>query len=340
MNKVYAVLVIFMSILFAKNDLLGQDIHYSQFYNSPLNINPALTGIFNGDVRIIGSVRDQWRQVEVPYTTFSANYDMKIYPKKNRDKNFFGFGAIFNYDRAGASSMNITDLNITGSYSYLLNKNNVLTAGLLLGFATEGYDSDGLSWDNYWDGTIADISRGSGENFANNRFSYLETGVGVNYRYQKSARTNLNLGIGAWHLLTPTASYDGINTTELPIRLAFNFEGTFKIANPLDIQLHANYNLQDEYDEILTGGLLRIHINQKPGSQYALDLGATWRYSGALIPKLAIHYNQWYIGASYDFNFDPFYTDFNIRQGGPEVHVRYIITNVKPLSQKKACPIY
>ena len=32
----------------------SQDLHYSQFYNAPLVISPALTGIFNGDQRFYG----------------------------------------------------------------------------------------------------------------------------------------------------------------------------------------------------------------------------------------------------------------------------------------------
>jgi hypothetical protein len=61
--------------------VVAQDIHYSQFYNSPLNINPAKTGIFNGDKRINLSHRNQWRSI-VPWTTFTASYDQKFYPKR------------------------------------------------------------------------------------------------------------------------------------------------------------------------------------------------------------------------------------------------------------------
>ena len=160
-RNLIAVTVALLGIFFHKNSLHGQDIHYSQFYNSPLNINPALTGVFNGDVRIIGSVRDQWSQVPVPYTTFSGNYDQKYYTK-NRDKGFFGFGAIFNYDQAGDARFNTSQLNLTGSYSYLLNRNNILTGGLLLGFSTEGFDQGAFTWDQYWTGVAVDPSQGSG----------------------------------------------------------------------------------------------------------------------------------------------------------------------------------
>ena len=337
----YAAMVVLFAISFAKNDLTGQDIHYSQFYNSPLNINPALTGIFNGDVRVIGSIRDQWRSV-VPYTTFSGNYDMKVYTK-NRDKGFFGVGAIFNYDQAGDGVYNISDLNLTGSYSFLLNPNNVLTAGVLVGVASEGFDSDGLTWDKQWDGLAFDPNLSSNENFRDNlRFTYLETGVGLNYRFQKSARTNFNLGVGAWHLTTPSSEFTGDINSDLPIRIALNFTGIFKLVDAFDLQLHANHNIQDQYTETVFGGLGRIHINQKPGSRYALDIGASYRMTGFIVPTIALHYNQFYVGASYDITLGDgaLLNEHAVWQAGPEVHVRYIITNVKPLSEVKACPIF
>ncbi len=337
----YAALVMMSFIFLSQHNLKGQDIHYSQFYNSPLNINPALTGVFNGDVRVVGSMRDQWRQIPVPYTTFSANYDQKYYTK-NRDKGFFGFGAIFNYDRSGDPNYNIMNLNLTGSYSYLINSNNVLTGGLLLGFASEGFDGDQLTWDNYWTGTVIDETLGSGENFDGQRVNYLESGIGINYRYQKSSRTYLNLGVGAWHLIPPNLTFlANQSRLSLPVRYAVNFETLFKTTEKIDIQLHGIYARQQRYQELLAGGLLRFHINQNPGKKYAVDLGLSYRFAGDLIPIAALHYNQWYIGASYDFNLTGFHTQHDInRLGGPEVHVRYIITNVKPLNEKKACPIY
>ena len=78
----------------------AQDLHYSQFYNSQQNINPALTGIFKGDHRFTLSMRDQWRFVPVPWFTLSGSYDRQYYFPKN-DKHFLGLGAFFNHDRQG-----------------------------------------------------------------------------------------------------------------------------------------------------------------------------------------------------------------------------------------------
>jgi hypothetical protein len=39
----------------------GQDIHFSQYYASPLSLNPANTGNYDGDWRLMNSYRQQWK---------------------------------------------------------------------------------------------------------------------------------------------------------------------------------------------------------------------------------------------------------------------------------------
>ncbi len=330
----FVILLIFLIKFEAKS----QDIHYSQFYNSPLNINPALTGIFNGDMRVIGSIRDQWRSVRVPYTTFSGSYDMKYLPKKS-EKYFYGLGGILNYDQSGDSKLNITDLNLSGSYNYLLNKNNVLSGGLMLGIASEGFNETDLTWSNQWNGTAFDPALGAGENFDNNRFTYLETGLGVNYRYQSdSSRTYANLGIGLFHLTRPAADFLDIGNPRLPMRTALSGQLNYQLTSAFDLQGHAMAQFQGPYMEIVFGGLAKLYVNQSKGKLFRIDLGASYRTSGYIAPTIAFQYRQLYVGASYDVNLGEFRDDFNGR-GGPEVHVRYIITKVKALNQKP-CPIY
>ncbi|MGH2644329.1 MAG: type IX secretion system membrane protein PorP/SprF, partial [Chitinophagaceae bacterium] len=47
----------------------AQDIHLSQFYETPLLRNPALAGIFTGDYRVELVYRNQWASVTIPYQT-------------------------------------------------------------------------------------------------------------------------------------------------------------------------------------------------------------------------------------------------------------------------------
>lgn len=337
-QNIYLSFFVFLLIFLIKFEAKSQDIHYTQFYNSPLNINPALTGIFKGDMRAIASVRDQWRSVPIPYTTFSGSYDMKYLPKKS-DKYFYGLGGIFNYDQAGDSKLNLTDLNLSGSYNYLINKKNVLSGGLMLGIASEGFNETDLTWANQWDGFGFNPGAGSGENFAKDRFTYLETGLGANYRYQSdSSRTYANVGVGLFHLTQPIAKFIEQGDPRLPMRVALSGQVNYQLTSTFDVQGHALAQFQGPYSEIVLGALAKLYVNQNKGKLFRIDLGASYRTSGFFAPTIAFQYNQIYVGASYDINLGDFSVQHS-RRGGPEVHVRYIITKVQALNQKP-CPIY
>src|SRR5688500_12258614 len=56
----------------------AQDPNFSQFFVSPLTLNPAMTGKFNGDFRLAGNYRDQWPAITKAFITSTASFDMGI----------------------------------------------------------------------------------------------------------------------------------------------------------------------------------------------------------------------------------------------------------------------
>ena len=57
----------------------AQDPSFSQFFSSPLNINPSLTANINADWRAIANFRDQWISPASPYATGTISYDTKMF---------------------------------------------------------------------------------------------------------------------------------------------------------------------------------------------------------------------------------------------------------------------
>ena len=57
-----------------------------------MNLSPAATAIFNGDVRFIGSYRNQWANFDenVDFLTFSGSVDMKFRNPKMQNSLFGG----------------------------------------------------------------------------------------------------------------------------------------------------------------------------------------------------------------------------------------------------------
>ena len=78
--KIYPIGIILISLLISiPNTGWCQDVHFSQFYQTPLIVNPALTGVFSGDQRGIINYRNQWNDF-APFTTSSISFDSKIDP--------------------------------------------------------------------------------------------------------------------------------------------------------------------------------------------------------------------------------------------------------------------
>ncbi|MBK8700114.1 MAG: PorP/SprF family type IX secretion system membrane protein [Saprospiraceae bacterium] len=318
--------------------IVGQDLHYSQFYNSPMNLNPAYTGVFNGEKRFNLSYRNQWKFVPVSWTTFSAAYDFKHY--LGDDRHFLGFGGNLNYDRQGDSKLSLTGINAGASYTRSLNAHNLITAGVMVGFSTRAFNTNNLTWDKQWDGVAFNPSAPSGENFDYQRVNLLETALGLNYRWQQSSRTKFDLGIGAYHLNQPGTTFYNAPNESLPIHFTFSAIGDVKVMDMLDIQLSALHQVQEMYKETLYGGLLKIHVNQKRGKETEIHAGLGYRTAGSTIPTFAIKFNEWYASFSYDLDATNFNKIVSSNRGGPEFHVRYIMKTVRPLRDRKICPIY
>jgi type IX secretion system PorP/SprF family membrane protein len=326
-------------LLFSSSPTWGQDIHYSQYYHAPQNINPALTGIFNGDLRFMANFRDQWRSVAVPYTTYTGAFDFKLFPKKSQTS-FWGFGVVFNYDLMGTPGLNTLHLGLSGSYTYILNKNNLITGGVQLGGAQKAFKLDRLQWDGQWNGYEYVPSLPSGESFDNLSVLFGDVSLGLNYRLQgNDERSKLDLGAGYYHVNRPNQNfYDDIDS-RLPSRLAIHAIGALKVARSVDVLVHGLYQLQEKANEIVPGAGAKIYLNQQRGKELALVFAANWRVRDAVIPAVEVHYKTWHAGFSYDIN----YSDFNVatgRRGGPELSLSYRILKVKPLPVYKTCPIY
>ncbi len=334
--------LLLLTILFVgiSKNISAQDLHYSQFYNAPSTISPALTGIFNGDQRVSVSVRDQWRSVPVPWFTATIAYDQKYYSKKSKNS-FFGIGGSLNYDRQGNSNLTLTNLNLSGSYNYVINSNNVISLGLLVGFATRGFDVGNLTWDKQWDGLQFVPGSSGGEDFDLQRVALFENGAGLNYRLQLNKRTKIDLGVGGFHLIAPDVTYTGSSAVlpRLPRRFSAYGIGSIGLTDKLDFQVDGMAQFQGPYREYLIGGYLNYFLNRQAGKSIAVRAGVGYRTSQALYPKVALQYNQVFVAFSYDIDLSEF-SQHTSGRGGPELHFQYLITHVKPMGQFKVCPIF
>lgn len=330
------ILIIISTLTFS--NLKSQDLHYSQFYNAHVNINPGLTGIFNGDVRMAANYRNQWSILPIPYSTVTGAYDMKLYRKQKTD--FYGAGLVFNYDQAGDSKLSLATLGLNGSYSIPVQKTGFLTFGAQLGFSRRAFSLDDLTFDEQWDGVQFVANKSVTEAFDRKSLFIPDLSTGINYRWQKSSRSKADFGIAAFHINNPrNPFYSDDKAVKLPIRFAINTLMQYQVSGSVDLLIHGIAQFQRPYKEIVVGLGPKFYLNQKRGKNFAIGLFGMYRFKDAIAPALQLYINELQFGISYDVNTSPFKVASN-KKGGPEFSLTYIITKVKPLSQFKACPIF
>jgi type IX secretion system PorP/SprF family membrane protein len=326
-------LLICLSLAFAVS---GQDLHYSQFYHSPLNINPALTGIFSGNMRFNGNYRSQWESVPVPYETFSAAFDTHL---STTDKGILSGGLLFNYDQAGDSKLRLAQLGLSSSYSFLLDESNILSLGAQLGFAQRAFKENNLTFGSQYDGSEFNPNLPTGENFDNTGKFVFDVNAGANYRWQQDDRTKFDLGVSFFHINKPSSPFYDNDDIKLPLRFSALGSASIELSNRLDLLVHVLGQFQSKYQETFLGGAVKFYINKdQRGKEFAVAVGAGGRFSDALVPVLILQGRAWRVGASYDVNTSPFNSATDNR-GGIELSFTYIITKV-PLMPFKVCPIY
>ena len=335
MNKSITGVIFYFLML---NCISAQDVHLSQYQFDRLQVNPALTGMFNGDKQVSLVHKQQYFSVPVDYLTFSGSYDVK-FKKCYSEDGFFSAGVLFNYDQSGDSRLSLASLSLNGSYTLPLTPSFFVGGGAYLGIGQRSFSEQDLKWDNQWTGTVFEPSRPSGESFDNNGIVFLDLGAGINGRLQGVDRTKIDFGVGAFHLNKPGYSFYKNSDVKLPMRLSFYGLGILKLFDILDLYANGLYQDQGPYNETVLGGGVIIHLSNRKARELELQLGAATRLDDAIIPMVAIGYDGWKGGFSYDITTSPFQAA-NDQKGGPEFFLTYTYKKLCPLKQTKVCTIF
>lgn len=97
-------------------DVRGQDLHFSQFFNSPLTTNPANTGFLpEYDYRLGANYRQQWLNIPAQFKTMSVYGDAQAF-RDRFESGWVGLGGVILRDVAGSG--NLTSTKVYGSAAY------------------------------------------------------------------------------------------------------------------------------------------------------------------------------------------------------------------------------
>ncbi len=331
-------------LLFVFNKSNAQDIHFSQIGYSPLNLNPALTGVFEGDLRLTGNYRSQWNTVPVSYETFSGAFDMSFFNKRYESR-FFSAGLLFNHDFAGDSRLTLVNIGLSGSYTHRIGNEHYLTAGAMGTFTNQTFDTGNLRFDQQFNNETRSFDPSLSANekglLDNNSTNLGDVSAGINWHYraaERAKRTSFDIGIAAMHFNQPQKAFLDDEVETLPLRWSVYGFGNFFLADKIDLLLQGTYQDQGPHKEFVYGAGLQIHLDTDFDEELAMQIALNRRSNDALSMMLGLRYRMWKGAFSYDINTSDFNEATNNR-AGPEFSLIYIINRVKPMVTK-ICPVY
>lgn len=318
MKKLIITLATLLQLILAGHVYAQVDPHFSQYYAYPLWLNPALTGVINGEARINANFRDQYATVSNPYQTAAVSADFRPADK-------MGIGINILNQSAGSAGYNY--LTAYGSFGYGVtisnNGNQQLHFGLQAGFINRSFDPSKLQLgDQYNPITGYDPTIPSGETFATTHGTVFDAGAGVFYYDGDPLGTaNPFLGFSINHLTQPKDPFgiqEGFNT-KLPMRYTFHGGIRLKVDDSFDLIPHAIFIKQQKAEEKDLG----LYSNFKLMNNNGLILGAMYRFGDAAVANVGYQFNNYIIGASYDFNTSSLSSATN-GQGGFELSISYV----------------
>ena len=329
-------LLIFLCLLL-EVPLCAQDLHFSQFYNQPMSLNPAATGVFQGDVRGAANYRSQWTSVPVSYQTFSGAFDWKPFQWKAQS---IALGFLLQHDVAGDGALSWTQVGVSGSVMHALSATQGISAGFGLGVAQRSVDISKLKFQNQWGGDLYDPNLATKENFGNRSNIQPTLSVGLQWFWQSvEQRSHVKAGFGILHLNRPDLSFSEYQTFRLPMRVTFHINCALQLSEWLDLIVFGMAQQLGSSREMVYGAGLRRILSNAPGNFLAARFSLANRMGDAFIPAVQIERNNWTDGVSYDWNTSAF-QNATSKRGGVEVSVVYQLLPAPPLKSVKTCPIF
>lgn len=275
-------ILIFSFALVTVFQAFAQDFHFSQFYASPLNLNPALTGAFNGKYRVAMIHRNQWAPVTPsPFQTSSAAIDLRFnVNEKKVMKDFASVGMVFNNDRASSFGYNANSILLSAAFSKSLNVENsqFLTAAIQGGIGQRNINYDNFDFPSEFNG-VNGYTLNSNEKFPNNNLAYPDLSTGLNYTYSPKRNTTIFLGGAIHHLFSPNISF-------------YEKEGGGTQVLIRKYSIHASAQLPMGFRNTYSP---RIYIANQ-GAHAQLNVGTNFRFQFTDYGSTAFHTGAWIRG--------------------------------------------
>ncbi|MDT4844043.1 hypothetical protein D3C71_28310 [compost metagenome] len=337
--------LLFAASIISIGNATAQDVHFTQFNASPLTINPAFTGAFQGEYRVSAVYRDQWRSAlgNAAFKTYAVSVDMPLIRDISIDDYLAGGIQLYN-DRAGDGNLNNFSGLASLAYHKFLGRDGkmALTVGLQGGYSSKNLDLSKL----YFAGDFNEGNWNPGVSTEwanlNNRVGSWIVNAGLAWSHAASDKFSYVLGVGANNLTQPLESFQKQQSTKdvgLGIRYTAQAGAIIGVSDRFSIRPAVLFQSQNAASEIVAGS----EFHYKLGDDYtyptapAIYAGGWYRHQDAAMVTVGVEFKGFRIGAGYDFNTSDLKNATN-GNGGFEVMVRYIAPSPIEFAHKLLYP--
>jgi type IX secretion system PorP/SprF family membrane protein len=315
--------------------ICGQDVHATQFYNTPYLINTGLTGQFEGAQRYMLYQRTQWRSITTPYRSFALAGEWKNISLKKifwKIPNIHsGFTLIT--DKAGDSQFRTT--NLVGQFSMpLLVQQWQIQPSLGLGLLNMHLSDAELTFDRQWTGQIFDPNSSTGENIGEVGYTRFQLNTGIS-AFKKVSTGQVLLGVGLFNVQRPKQNFITGDGTYLQRRWTLHGQYKHTLQQGWSVEPLFLLSIQGPYQSINPG--LRVHFErQLSGIQQAAYVGIVGRSRDAGNIVVGVRQEEWEFGLSYDINVSDL-DKASRKRGGLEITAIYILPMPREIHMYQRC---
>lgn len=326
-------LFILLSAICVLSSVQAQDIHFSQYFSTPLTISPSNTGNYTGDWRVMANYRTQWKEVAKPYTTESIGADKQFYIFNEKVSG----GLLIVNDRSGGT-FQVNKIQLSGAYHKILGK-HAFHFGIQPGFTLKSIGRNETFPDQLnWGTGKFDSNLPNQESSLTFRLNYFDLNAGVGYDI-KFKKVEIFASYAIFHANFPKETFLG-NSNILKPRNIVGLGTTWYTTQKITLQPSLNVMGTDKASEFMGGVRAFYSLDKDYSIAKSVFFGVYGRHgfsniTDAVFMVVGMNYKQYYGGVSYDINISQLKTASSYRGA---LELSFIYTGLSTRLTKTAIP--
>ena len=288
---------LFIAMSFLCGTTFTQSTHFSQFYSTPMLINPAATGLTYGPYRIASNYRNQWNDAGSPYKTFTISGDAHVLKDKLAEGNVLGAGLVFTNDKTLEGAVQSNSLAFSTAYHIGLDEVQSVGLGFQGSYNERRIDFSRLHFENQYNGGGFDPSLPVGEALGDGKKYYFDLNAGAMYSFMDETRSFM-AGAAVYNILKKEETFL-TEQFKKPMLYSVVLSGDIDVGVNNSFYFSGNYRQQGKENETTLGMAYGFFLDET--GYAALKVGLWHRLKDAIIPYAGFSINGLQVGCSYDY---------------------------------------